>query len=250
MPTLLVKNADLIVTMDGQDRELKNAAIFCRDGFIEQIGSQADLPQTADEVLDLRHHVVLPGLVNTHHHFYQTLTRALPAAQDANLFNWLTTLYPIWARMNPEDIFTSTQTALAELALSGCTTASDHLYLFPNGSKLDAVTENRSSRSQTPSNPAPSRCTARAARSKAWSLGSTSARSNSRPSALLMIFWATATTSPSRRANSARASASSSRRPTSSPGWTSGMPGKAMRLSCEVDSGSSSMIRPPLREAP
>ena len=137
MSTLLVKNADLIVTMDGKDRELKNAAIFCRDGFIEQIGSQADLPQTADEVLDLRGHVVLPGLVNTHHHFYQTLTRALPAAQDANLFNWLTTLYPIWARMNPEDIFISTQTALAELALSGCTTASDHLYLFPNGSKLD-----------------------------------------------------------------------------------------------------------------
>ncbi len=137
MPTLLVKNADLIVTMDGQDRELKDAAIFCRDGFIEQIGSQADLPQTADEVLDLSHHVVLPGLVNTHHHFYQTLTRALPAAQDANLFNWLTTLYPIWARMNPEDIYISTQTALAELALSGCTTSSDHLYLFPNGSKLD-----------------------------------------------------------------------------------------------------------------
>ena len=137
MPTLLVKNADLIVTMDGQDRELKDAAIFCRDGFIEQIGSQADLPQSADEVLDLSHHIVLPGLINTHHHFYQTLTRALPAAQDANLFNWLTTLYPIWARMTPEDIFTSTQTALAELALSGCTTASDHLYLFPNGSKLD-----------------------------------------------------------------------------------------------------------------
>jgi cytosine/adenosine deaminase-related metal-dependent hydrolase len=73
---------------------LKDAAIFCRDGFIEQIGSQTDLPQSADEVLDLSHHIVLPGLINTHHHFYQTLTRALPAAQDANLFNWLTTLYP------------------------------------------------------------------------------------------------------------------------------------------------------------
>ncbi len=95
------------------------------------------LPSTADEVLDLKGHLVLPGLVNTHHHFYQTLTRAVPAAQDANLFNWLTTLYPIWARMNPEDIFTSAQTALAELAFSGCTTASDHLYLFPNGSRLD-----------------------------------------------------------------------------------------------------------------
>jgi len=79
----------------------------------------------------------LPGLVNTHHHFYQTLTRAVPAAQDANLFTWLTTLYPLWARMHPDDIFTSAQTALAELALSGCTTAADHLYLFPNGSRLD-----------------------------------------------------------------------------------------------------------------
>jgi cytosine/adenosine deaminase-related metal-dependent hydrolase len=95
------------------------------------------LPTTADEILDLRGHIVLPGLVNTHHHFYQTLTRAVPAAQNANLFNWLKTLYPIWARMTPDDIFISTQTALAELALSGCTTASDHLYLFPNGSRLD-----------------------------------------------------------------------------------------------------------------
>ena len=87
--------------------------------------------------MDLGGHIVLPGLINTHHHFYQTLTRALPAAQDANLFNWLKTLYPIWARMDPEAVFISTQTALAELALSGCTTASDHLYLFPNGSRLD-----------------------------------------------------------------------------------------------------------------
>lgn len=137
MTTLLIKNATLIVTMDGEDRDLKDAAIFCRDGFIEQIGTQADLPQTADRVLDLKDHIVLPGLINTHHHFYQTLTRALPGSQNANLFNWLTYLYPIWAGLTPEDIFTSTQTALAELALSGCTTASDHLYLFPNGSKLD-----------------------------------------------------------------------------------------------------------------
>ena len=137
MGTLLVKNAFLIVTMDGQDRELSQAGIFCRDGFIEQLGPQDELPETADTVLDMQDHIVLPGLVNTHHHFYQTLTRAVPAAQNANLFNWLKTLYPIWARMNPEDIHISTKTALAELALSGCTTASDHLYLFPNGSKLD-----------------------------------------------------------------------------------------------------------------
>lgn len=137
MTTLLVKNAEIIVTMDGSDRELRNAAIYVRDGFIEAIGPLADLPKDADQMLDLKGHIVFPGLINTHHHFYQTLTRALPAAQDANLFNWLKTLYPIWARMTPEDVFTSTQTALAELALSGCTTASDHLYLFPNGSRLD-----------------------------------------------------------------------------------------------------------------
>ncbi len=137
MATLLVKNATVLVTMDGERREIAGGGLFVRDGFIEQVGPSADLPQSADEVLDLRDHIVLPGLVNTHHHFYQTLTRAVPAAQDANLFNWLKTLYPIWARMTPDDIFTSAQTALAELALSGCTTASDHLYLFPNGSKLD-----------------------------------------------------------------------------------------------------------------
>ncbi len=137
MPTLLVKNATILVTMDDQRREIKDGGLFIRDGFIEQVGATSELPQAADEILDLRGHLVLPGLVNTHHHFYQTLTRAVPAAQDANLFNWLKTLYPIWARMNPDDIFISTQTALAELALSGCTTASDHLYLFPNGSRLD-----------------------------------------------------------------------------------------------------------------
>ncbi len=123
--------------MDDLRREIADGGLFIRDGFIEQVGKSKDLPKTADEVLDLSGHVVLPGLINTHHHFYQTLTRAVPAAQDANLFNWLKTLYPVWARMTPEDIFISTQTALAELALSGCTTASDHLYLFPNGSRLD-----------------------------------------------------------------------------------------------------------------
>src|SRR6188474_2712395 len=136
MTTLLIKNAH-IVTMDDHQREIPEGGLFVRRGLIEEVGPMSELPAAADEVLDLKGHIVLPGLVNTHHHFYQTLTRAVPAAQDANLFNWLTTLYPIWARLNSEDIFTSTQTALAELALSGCTTASDHLYLFPNGSKLD-----------------------------------------------------------------------------------------------------------------
>ena len=137
MSTLLIKNIEMLVTMDDLRRELKHASLFIKDGFIQAIGDAKDLPQTADEILDLSGHIVFPGFVNTHHHFYQTLTRAVPKAQDANLFNWLVTLYPIWARMQPEDIRTSTQTALAELALSGCTTASDHLYLFPNGSKLD-----------------------------------------------------------------------------------------------------------------
>ncbi len=137
MPTMLVKNALVLATMDGGRREIKDGGLFIKDGFILQVGRTAELPKTADEVLDLRGHVVLPGFINTHHHFYQTLTRAMPAAQNVNLFNWLKTLYPIWARMTPEDIFISTKTALAELALSGCTTASDHLYLFPNGSRLD-----------------------------------------------------------------------------------------------------------------
>ena len=123
--------------MDDHQWEIPDGGLFVRDGIIQQIGATNELPSVADDVLDLPGHVLLPGLINAHHHFYQTLTRALPAAQDANLFNWLRTLYPIWARMTPDDIYVSTQTALAELALSGCTTASDHLYLFPNGSKLD-----------------------------------------------------------------------------------------------------------------
>ena len=137
MSTLLIKNIDTLVTMDDQRRELKTASIFIQNGFIQAIGDVAAFPHSADEVLDLSGHIVFPGFINTHHHFYQTLTRAVPKAQNANLFNWLVTLYPIWARMTPEDIRISTQTALSELALSGCTTASDHLYLFPNGSRLD-----------------------------------------------------------------------------------------------------------------
>lgn len=137
MSTLLIRHATILVTMDDHRREIPDGGLFVRDGMIEQVGPSAELPQTADEVLDLSGYVVLPGLINTHHHFYQTLTRVVPAAQDGNLFTWLTTLYPIWARMRPEDIQVSTQLALSELALSGCTAASDHLYIFPNGSKLD-----------------------------------------------------------------------------------------------------------------
>jgi len=116
---------------------MPGGGLFIRDGFIEQVGLTDDLPEQADEILDMTGHIVLPGLINTHHHFYQTLTRVVPAAQNSNLFNWLKTLYPIWGRMTPGDIQISTKTALAELVLSGCTTASDHLYIFPNGSRLD-----------------------------------------------------------------------------------------------------------------
>lgn len=137
MSTLLIRHAAVLVTMDDHRREIPDGGLFVRDGFIEQSGPSAELPTQADEILDLSGHILLPGLVNTHHHFYQTLTRAVPAAQNANLFGWLKTLYPIWGRMTPEDIYVSTQTALAELALSGCTTASDHLYIYPNSARLD-----------------------------------------------------------------------------------------------------------------
>jgi cytosine/adenosine deaminase-related metal-dependent hydrolase len=137
MPTLLVRHAYVLVTMDGARREIADGAVFCRDGWIEQVGPTGSVPSEADEILDIPDHILLPGLINTHHHLYQTLTRAVPEAQDADLFRWLKTLYPIWARLRPEDIRLSTQVGLAELALSGCTTAADHLYLFPNGCRLD-----------------------------------------------------------------------------------------------------------------
>ena len=136
MSTLLVKNASILVTMDDERREIENGALFIRDNAIEQVGTTTDLPDTADEILDLKGHIVLPGLVNTHHHMYQTLTRVI--AQDADLFTWLKTLYPIWANLTDEAIYISTKTALAELALSGCTTSSDHLYVFPNDCTLDS----------------------------------------------------------------------------------------------------------------
>ncbi|MCS6846894.1 MAG: 8-oxoguanine deaminase [Anaerolineae bacterium] len=135
--TLLVKHADRLVTMDAGRREIPDGGLYVEDNRIVAVGPTAALPQTADEVLDLRGHIVLPGLVNTHHHMYQSLTRAIPAAQDAELFSWLRALYPIWARLTPEMIRVSTQTAMAELLLSGCTTTSDHLYIFPNGCRLD-----------------------------------------------------------------------------------------------------------------
>ncbi len=135
--TLLIRNARCIATMDGSRRELHDASILVRGHRIEAVGPAGELPAEADEVIDARQHLVVPGLVNTHHHMYQSLTRAIPAVQDAELFSWLRGLYPIWANLTPEMVEVSTQVAMAELLLSGCTTSSDHLYLYPNGVRLD-----------------------------------------------------------------------------------------------------------------
>ena len=137
MPSLLITHADLLVTMDDADTRYVDGGMYIVDHEIRQVGTTADLPQHADRVIDARGMIILPGLVNTHHHFYQTLTRNVPAAQNATLFGWLKTLYPIWARMTPAAIYSSTSIAVAELMLSGCTTASDHTYVWPNGARLD-----------------------------------------------------------------------------------------------------------------
>lgn len=141
MGTLLIKNARLVVTMDDERRCIAGGGLFVRDNVIEQVGPTEELPVTAGRAIDASDWIVLPGLVNTHHHLYQTLTRALPGAQDAKLFDWLQTLYPIWAGLTDEAVHVSTQVGLAELILSGCTTASDHLYIFPNDARLDAEIE-------------------------------------------------------------------------------------------------------------
>ncbi len=138
MPEILIRNADHILTMDDSRRELSGADLRLRDGAIVEIGSGL---QSAGEVIEAAGCVVTPGLVNTHHHLFQSLTRAVPGAQDALLFGWLKTLYPIWARFTPDHMFASAQVGLAELALSGCTLSADHLYLYPNGARLEDTIE-------------------------------------------------------------------------------------------------------------
>jgi cytosine/adenosine deaminase-related metal-dependent hydrolase len=137
MVTLLVKNAALLATMDDSQRRINDGALYIEDNVIRQVGQTADLPSDADRVIDATGMVVLPGLINTHHHLYQSLTRALPDAQDAKLFDWLRTLYPIWAGLSGEAVYVSALVALSELVLSGCTTVADHLYLYPNDSQID-----------------------------------------------------------------------------------------------------------------
>jgi cytosine/adenosine deaminase-related metal-dependent hydrolase len=139
MPTTLIRNAITLVTMNDAREEIAGGSLLIRDGVIEAVGTGIAGP--ADTMIDASGCVVTPGLVNTHHHLFQTLTRAVPGGQDALLFGWLETLYPIWARMGPEDIRVSALLGMAELALSGCSMTSDHLYLFPNGARLDDTIE-------------------------------------------------------------------------------------------------------------
>ena len=127
--TILVKNALVLATMDGSSREIKGGDVYIEGPEIKKVGK--GLRIKADTVLDAGNCVVLPGLVNTHHHLYQTLTRNLPAVQDAKLFDWLVYLYEIWRALTPEAVYASAQVGLGELLLTGCTTSSDHLYLFP-----------------------------------------------------------------------------------------------------------------------
>ena len=134
MTELLIRNADYLLTMDETRRELVSADVLLRDGVVVAVGQNLT---TEGEVIEASGCVVTPGLVNTHHHLYQNLTRAVPGGQDALLFGWLKTLYPIWARFTPDHMYVSAQVGLAELALSGCTLSSDHLYMYPNGSRLE-----------------------------------------------------------------------------------------------------------------
>jgi cytosine/adenosine deaminase-related metal-dependent hydrolase len=139
--TLLIHHADALATVDDSGSQYQDASLLIEGKAIAWVGCAADLPagalEAASEVIDARGCVVVPGLVNTHHHMFQSLTRAVPAAQNAELFGWLKALYPIWAGLTPEMVSVSTQIAMAEMLLSGCTTSSDHLYIYPNGVRLD-----------------------------------------------------------------------------------------------------------------
>ncbi len=134
MREILVRGAEAVVTMNAGRAEIAGADVLIRGGVIAAVGQGLT---TGGEVVSARGCVVTPGLVNTHHHLYQTLTRAVPGGQDALLFGWLKTLYPIWSHFGPEEMRVSALVGLAELALSGCTLSSDHLYLFPNGARLE-----------------------------------------------------------------------------------------------------------------
>lgn len=137
MADLLIRNARCIATMDSDRRELSGGWVAITGGLIEAVGSSTDPEPPAHEVVDAADCLVTPGLVNTHHHLYQNLTRALPAMTSQPLFGWLQSLYPLWRGLDEESAYVSAWVGLAELALGGCTTSTDHLYLHPrNGGDL------------------------------------------------------------------------------------------------------------------
>ena len=141
MPTLLLKDADVVITMDPLGTVIPGGGVYIRDNIIEQVGPTPDLPDAADEVIDARGLALAPGLVNTHHHFFQSLFRAVPGAQDCGLFDWLRRLLPLYSEVDEEAVRIASLTAMAELLLSGCTTSSDHHYIFTNDATLDAQIE-------------------------------------------------------------------------------------------------------------
>mgnify|MGYP001208376357 CR=1 FL=1 len=136
VPDMLVKNCNVLVTMNKDREELRNADIHISNGYIKEIGFGLKRIDSL-EIIDGSQSIVTPGLINTHDHLFQSLTKAVPNVQNVSLFEWLNGLYPIWGKMNPEQIFTATQLGLSELAMSGCTFSADHMYLFRNGTKLD-----------------------------------------------------------------------------------------------------------------
>ena len=141
MTTLLIKNINVLATMDADRREIPDGAIFVENNVIQRVGTTAELTADPtlrpDRTIDARGTVVIPGLVNTHHHLYQTLTRTIGTSGGKILFDWLKFLYPIWAEMDAEAVHISAKIGLAELILSGATTVADHLYLYPNDAKID-----------------------------------------------------------------------------------------------------------------
>ena len=133
MADLLVRGADLVATMDDARREIAGGWVAVTDGFVSAIGGPSDAMPDATSTLEAGDCLVTPGLINTHHHIYQNLTRAHRPATVASLFDWLTALYPLWNRLDEEAAYVSAWIGLAELALGGCTTTTDHLYVHPKG---------------------------------------------------------------------------------------------------------------------
>ena len=144
MGLVLIENATLVVTMDAARREIGGGAVLVRDRVIERVGSTDELRRDLehrgiepDRAIDAADCVVMPGLVNCHHHLFQTLTRSIGTAAGKSLFDWLQSLYPVWAGLDAEAVYISAKLGLTELLLSGATTVADHLYLFPNDARID-----------------------------------------------------------------------------------------------------------------